>query len=107
MADRGYCSFSFFAEIQAHNAYYVIRLRGKTYQEYHSLFSDSAQKEAIAEVKKPYILKNATDLPESLRIRFIRVDLPDGEVEILATSLLDRKKYPTKDFKNYTTRDGE
>jgi hypothetical protein len=34
-----------------------------------------------------------------LRIRFIRVDLPDGEVEILATSLLDRKKYPTKDFK--------
>ena len=34
-----------------------------------------------------------------MRMRFIRVDLPDGEVEILATSLLDRKKYPHKLFK--------
>ena len=34
-----------------------------------------------------------------MRLRFVRVDLPDGEVEILATSLLDRAKYPTGLFK--------
>ena len=99
MADRGYSSYSFFAEIQANNANYVIRLQNKTYQKYHSLLSSPKQKEAIAEIKRPYKLKKATHLPESLTIRFIRVCLPDGEVEILATSLLDRKKYPTKEFK--------
>ena len=32
-------------------------------------------------------------------MRFIKVILPNGEIEILATNLFDEKKYPTKDFK--------
>lgn len=38
-------------------------------------------------------------MPTSLPIRFIRVVLADREIEVLATSLLDRKKYPSEDFK--------
>ncbi|NBR94681.1 MAG: hypothetical protein EBT44_07755, partial [Actinobacteria bacterium] len=34
-----------------------------------------------------------------LRLRFIKILLADGEVELLATSLLDQKRYPLRDFK--------
>ena len=39
------------------------------------------------------------EVPESLKIRFIKVMLDSGEIEILATSLLENKKYPTSDFR--------
>ena len=39
------------------------------------------------------------EVPASMALRFIRVDLPDGEVEILATSLLDKGKFPVREFK--------
>ncbi len=34
-----------------------------------------------------------------LKIRLLLIDLPTGEIEVLMTSLLDRKKYPHTDFK--------
>jgi hypothetical protein len=34
-----------------------------------------------------------------LKVRLIRVELPTGEVEVLITTLLDSRKYPTKMFK--------
>ena len=33
-----------------------------------------------------------------LAVRLVRVTLPDGETELLATSLLDEEAYPTEDF---------
>lgn len=38
-------------------------------------------------------------MPKSLKVRFIRVVLSTGEVEILATSLLDKRKYSYNMFK--------
>jgi hypothetical protein len=38
-------------------------------------------------------------LTKSCRLRFIRVKLTTGEVEVLLTNLVDRKKYPAEDFK--------
>ena len=37
-------------------------------------------------------------LPLELKVRFVSVRLPTGELEVLATSLLDEPKYPTQDF---------
>ena len=34
-----------------------------------------------------------------VKVRLVRVKLPDGEVELLITSLMDIKKYPTALFK--------
>lgn len=39
------------------------------------------------------------DEQTTIRVRLIRVELADGEVEILLTSLLDKKKYPHGIFK--------
>lgn len=33
-------------------------------------------------------------------VRFVRVDLPNGDTELLIASLLDPKKHQTKIFKN-------
>src|SRR5215831_9859679 len=38
-------------------------------------------------------------LPASLRIRLIRVELEDGEIEVLGTSLRDQAQYPHAEFK--------
>ena len=99
MADRGYCSYKFFAEILLKKADFVVRLRDKTYHNYHQLFVDQARREEIAEIPAPEHFRSETHLPLKIKMRFVRVDLPDGEVEILATSLLNRKKYPASLFK--------
>jgi len=39
------------------------------------------------------------DLPESLRVRLIKVPLADGETEVLLTTLCDRRRYPAAEFK--------
>lgn len=99
MADRGYCSYAFFAEIRAKNADFIIRIRDKAYENSHGLFSNPTKTDEIAEVACTKSFLKDGHLPSSMRIRFIRIDLPEGEVEILATSLLERKKYPLKIFK--------
>jgi hypothetical protein len=99
MADRGYCSYKFFAEILLKKADFVVRLREKTYHNYHQLFTDRTRRDEIAQIPVPEHFSSEQHLPKSITLRFVRVDLPDGEVEILATSLLDRKKYPTSLFK--------
>jgi len=37
-------------------------------------------------------------LPLELTVRFVSVRLPTGELEVLATSLLDEQRYPTEEF---------
>ena len=41
----------------------------------------------------------AQGLPQSIKIRFIRVVLDNGDIEVLATSVLDNTLLTTKDFK--------
>ena len=37
-------------------------------------------------------------LPLKMKVRFVSLRLPTGELEVLATSLLDQELYPTKEF---------
>ena len=99
MADRGYGSYAFFSEILNKEADFIIRLKDGMYQKQHQLFTNPAKKESLAQVACPKSGCENVDLPASIPMRFIRVDLPDGEVEVLATSLLNRKVFPQKEFK--------
>src|SRR5207244_3941213 len=40
----------------------------------------------------------ALGLPLELTVRFVSVRLPTGELEVLATSLLDEQRYPSEEF---------
>ena len=99
LADRGFVSYAFFAQIQAQNADFIVRIRENAYENYHQLLTDSSRKDVIADVERPAHFNGDAELPDSLRIRFVKIILGDGEVELLATSLLDQKRYPLKDFK--------
>ena len=37
-------------------------------------------------------------LPLKIKVRFVSLRLPSGELEVLATSLLDERRYPTREF---------
>jgi hypothetical protein len=99
MADRGFGSYAFFAQIRAQKADFIVRIKENTYEKYHHLITDSTRKDVIAEIERPDYFNGDAELPRSLRLRFIKILLADGEVELLATSLLDQKRYPLRDFK--------
>jgi hypothetical protein len=88
-----------FAQIRAHNADSIVRIKENTYERHHQLVTHSTRKDFIAEIERPDYFNGGAELPGSLRLRFIKILLADGEVGLLATSLLDQKRYPLRDFK--------
>ncbi|MES2875272.1 MAG: IS4 family transposase [Bacteroidota bacterium] len=56
----------------------------------------SVTDETLRSMKKQGLAVNKTTM---LKVRLIRVELDSGEIEVLATNLLDRQKYPHKCFK--------
>ena len=98
IADRAYGSYQFFAEILAEKADFVIRCKQKTFEKYHQLSSKS-RNDVIVDLDSPRTTIFDNHLPEKLKVRLVRIPLKNGEVEILATSLLDKKMFPYKEFK--------
>lgn len=54
-------------------------------------------------ILKPHHTKLAKvqfhELPESVKVRFVRVRLETGEYEVLVTNLLNTQDFPTEEFK--------
>jgi hypothetical protein len=99
VADRGYDSYAFFSAIAAQNADFVIRCQA-TRKVCRELLEDKSKKEITVNLRVPECKKNSEEniLP-TLSVRFLRIPLPNGEVEILATSLTKKKEFPYKEFK--------
>jgi hypothetical protein len=101
LLDRGYPAFWVFALIRSTRAHFCARVipdHWKIVKE----FTNSNQKETIVtlhaskdSIHKCLELGLAID---PLQLRLIRVELENGEVEILATSLLDTKAFPSDLF---------
>jgi DDE family transposase len=67
-------------------------------------FAASEETERIVTLQMPktsktreYVSQN--NLPESVTVRLIKFRLESGEVEVLLTTLCDRRRYPTAEFK--------
>jgi hypothetical protein len=67
-------------------------------------FAASEETERIVTLQMPntsktreYVSQN--NLPESVTVRMIKFRLESGEVEVLLTTLCDRRRYPTAEFK--------
>ena len=101
--DRGYNDPRIIAWSLAQDAYFVIRVavgknraaqafvRSKALEADH----DYHFGEDLIQEFKDY----GSALSKSCRLRFVRVELDTGEVEVLLTNLMDRKKYPAEEFK--------
>ncbi len=104
--DRGYPSYDMFATIvNNYNANYLIRAKKNTYQDIKFLFDkNSVVKDKIITLKpstkklQEELIQN--NLPLEIKVRFVQVILDDGEVEVLATSILDDTIISTSEFKD-------
>jgi hypothetical protein len=97
IVDRGYPAFWLFAAILAKEADFCARLSVSEWS-VAKKFVASGKKEQFVLLPPGYEAKKACRQRglsvEPLRVRLIRVELPSGEIEVLATSLLDRTRFP-------------
>ncbi|MEZ4883390.1 MAG: IS4 family transposase [Chitinophagales bacterium] len=68
-------------------------------------FVESGKKQQIIDmhpttqaVKEMQELGYSINMDTRLKVRLVRIELADGKIEVLITSLLDKKKYPHSDF---------
>lgn len=101
--DRGYNDPHIIAWSLAQDSHFVIRVavgnnrKAQAFVESKALdliYDYQFSKEIIEEFKGYGIT-----LPKSTRLRFVRVELETGEIEVLLTSLVDQVKYPAEEFK--------
>jgi len=99
--DRAYPSFETAWLLQQQEVEFLFRCKVSFSNEVKA-FYESGIKDQIIEMK-PSQHRSFKDLPydqhSTLQVRLLRIELDSGETEILMTSLLDRQKFPHKEFK--------
>jgi hypothetical protein len=99
--DRGYAAFDLLYEHVKHGTNCLVRV-AINYSAVVSAFINSGKQSLIAEIspgKNTSFKDKEYDRHSKLKVRLIRVELPQGETEILMTTLLDSHRYPTKMFR--------
>lgn len=103
LLDRGYPSFWLLFLLKAKKVEFCVRLKDNWWLKVKK-FVESKEKECIVEFslpKKDY--KKLSEFPhmygETIKCRLIKVELDNGETEVLCTSLTDIEKYEYEDFK--------
>lgn len=101
LLDRGYPAYWLFNLILAQNSDFCARVQLKRWKIVRKFYY-SGQKEQIIELSAvPTSIKKCKELgldPIPLKLRLIRIELENGETEILITSLLDSDVYPHEQF---------
>jgi hypothetical protein len=102
LLDRGYPAFWLFMLILSQKAGFCARLKLSGWKIVER-FVASGLPEQIVTLQPSYAARKECQARElstqPIRIRLIRVELADGEIEVLATSLLDTQYYPISVFK--------
>lgn len=91
--DRGYASYEFISHLVHYKRHFVIRIPSNCFkQETKDLFSGTGPWSKVVNLKAPSdkrkVLKEQ-GLPLEVKIRFVSVLLDTGEIEVLATSLIN------------------
>ncbi|MCD1118739.1 IS4 family transposase [Chryseobacterium sp. C-17] len=99
--DRGYPSFDFIFEHHQRGLDYLMRVK-TDFSSVTKSFMKNGKTSEIVEINpgkntKPYV--KVSQKKPSLRVRIIRIELPNGQTELLITSLLENKKYTPLFFK--------
>jgi len=111
--DRGYPSYALLILLESKNIDYVIRMPKKRFKEIDEFRENSKEKDKIItltltqeklyDIRRnnryhPFIKEKKVE--DKIVIRAIKVKLPSKEIEILITSLIDKKEYKTILFKS-------
>jgi hypothetical protein len=100
--DRGYASYELLAQFHAQGRWFVCRCPKSSFAEVNKLFrEDEAGRSVLTEVGVHHEDRAAIQeagLPQRIPLRLVTVRLSTGELEVLATNLLDEARYPTCEF---------
>ncbi|MCH9715955.1 MAG: IS4 family transposase [Gammaproteobacteria bacterium] len=91
--DRGYASYEFLATLTSQAKNYIIRCPNSSFKIVKSLTLDAKNWSKTVTLNAPSCqLKNIKQkgLPLTIKVRFVSVILSTGEIEILATSLMNQ-----------------
>jgi hypothetical protein len=104
LLDRGYPSLALFFLLQANGVEFCVRMKTGWWKQVRE-FKESGEKERVVRFTLPEKDRcKLSDYPgwadKSIECRLVRVELEDGEDEILCTSLTDPQTYPFEDFKD-------
>lgn len=100
--DRGYTGYCWLLAVRARGAHFVGRCsRASFYMAQHLFRRDRGAQSVQTTMKLPKGPKGECrrqGWPLEVTVRFVTVRLPSGALEVLVTSLLDEKEYPTEEF---------
>lgn len=101
VCDRAYADYSVMAMLLAQQCHFVIRFPRQSFTAVNAFWASPAQ-ERVVTLTVPASARTCVteqQLPSTLRVRLLKVQLPSGEVEVLGTDLLDARRYPAAEFK--------
>jgi len=100
--DRGFTGYPYLAWHHHLGLDYVARCSTKSFAAAQELFRmNRAGRSMVVKLIPPNSHRTqmrSLGLPLQLTVRFVSVRLPTGELEVLATSLLDEEQYSTEEF---------
>ena len=100
--DRNYAGYALFAILIAKNINFLCRCSTNAFRVVEDFIADATLQDTVVTLTPCKDLKakvSRGELPPQLQIRLVKILLSTGEIEILATSLIDQQKYPLPDFK--------
>jgi hypothetical protein len=106
ITDRGYAGYPWLAAVQKSGAHFLCRCPRASFGAVQALFArDEGGVSKIVTLRAPSTapstfrkINNSQNWPSELRVRLVTVRLCTGQLEVLATSLLDEASYPTESF---------
>ena len=102
--DRGFTGYAYLAWHHQLGLDYIARCSSGSFAAAQELFRlNRAARSKTVRLLAPAAQRaelRAMGLPLELIVRFVSVRLPTGELEVLATSLLNEEQYPTEEFLN-------
>jgi hypothetical protein len=102
LTDRGYAGYRWFVRVRAREAHFISRCSRASFAAAQALFArDQAGVSELVTLRAPKALRaecREHGWPVELRVRLVTVRLSTGELEVLATSLVDEAAYPTESF---------
>ena len=99
LLDRGFCGYPTLAQAWAAGLQFVCRCPRQSFETANELFGANKAGVSVVTTLHACAAQKAglrkMGLPLELRVRFVSVRLKNGDLEVLVTSLLDERKYPT------------
>lgn len=103
VTDRGYTGYPYLSAVISRGLHFISRCSTGSFAAAQELFRmDRAGRSIITKIMAaPDQREHLRDCGRKLEltVRFISLRLPTGDLEVLATSLIDEQKYPTEEFR--------